>query len=156
MLFSHICFIVSDMEEAKKLWCDVLGFKISCETMLPDGDGPDKWFNQQTLDDIFHVKDSKSKMAILYNDKGLSIELQQPINPAPVKTPKADLQYGNTGIHEFALDVKNIDEWYEKVKAAGYEMQTPYVWTTIGGSRSFLFYDFDGNMIQLIETPSMN
>lgn len=152
MRFDHICLIVSDMDKAKKLWCDLLGFTVFVERELPDGTGPDKFFDQSTLDDIFHVKQSKSLMCLLASDEGASIELQQPINPEPRLTPSENLQYGSTGIHEVALNVKGIEDWYKKVKDAGYEMQTPYVWEVLGGiNKSFLFYDFDGNMIQLCE-----
>jgi predicted enzyme related to lactoylglutathione lyase len=49
------------------------------------------------------------------------------------------------------LLVEDIDGWYAKIRAAGYRMQTEYVWTCASLGRSFLFYDQDGNMIQLWE-----
>jgi hypothetical protein len=61
------------------------------------------------------------------------------------------LRYGYTGISELALKVSNIDDWLERIKAADYETQTDYVWTAGGTIKSFLFFDPDGNMIQLVE-----
>ena len=144
--------MVSDVEEAKKLWCDIFGFKVFTERVIPDGDGPDSYFDQKTLDDIFHVKGSKSICVLLQDEKGTTIELEQSLNPPPKKTPKEELQYLNTGVHEVAFNVANIDEWYEKIKAAGYELQTPYVWHCKGlHVKSFLFFDHDNNLIQLVE-----
>ena len=40
---------------------------------------------------------------------------------------------------------------WNKVRAAGYETQTEYVWQCASIGRSFLFYDKDGNMIQIWE-----
>ena len=152
MTFNHICFMTSDVEKSKKLWCDLFGFHVLTERVIPDGDGPDSYFNQQTLDDIFHVENSKSVCVVLQNEKGTSIELEQSLNPAPTQTPKEETQYLTTGVHEVAMTVTNIDEWFEKVKAAGYELQTPYIWHSKGFHiRSFLFFDHDNNLIQLVE-----
>ena len=45
------------------------------------------------------------------------------------------------------------DAWFDKVRAAGYRTQTDYVWDCASIGRSFLFYDQDGNLIQLWESP---
>jgi len=90
-------------------------------------------------------------MVILSSKEGAMIELQQPMVPEVQKVGKEQLQYGYVGISELALRVPNVDEWFEKVKAAGYELQTSYVWNAGGIVRSFLFYDPDGNMVQMVE-----
>lgn len=56
----------------------------------------------------------------------------------------------NRGV-DFGLMIENIDAWFEKIRAAGYQTQTEYVWTCASLGRSFLFYDDDGNMIQMWE-----
>lgn len=152
MNFNHVCLIVSDTEKSIKLFRDVLGFTVKVDKIIPDGIGPDKYFGQQTLDDIFHSKDSKSRMVILVSDEGAMIELEEPLVPKVKKVPREYLEYGYVGISEVAFNVTNIDEWLEKIKAAGYETQTNYVWEIMGGAaKSFLFYDDDGHMIQLFE-----
>ena len=78
------------------------------------------------------------------------IELQQPLTPLVKKTPQDILEYGYTGVTEVALTVTDIDAWFEKIKSAGYKLQTDYVWEA-PIARTFLFYDHDGNIIQLIE-----
>ncbi|MSR15547.1 MAG: VOC family protein [Gammaproteobacteria bacterium] len=156
MRFHHMAIFVSDMTEAVRLWRDVLGFKIAVDTTIPDGPepGPKTFMYPALLDDIFKVKGARSKMILLMSDEGALIELQECEVPAIAKTPPENLRYGHTGIHELGLQVENIDGWFDKIKGAGYQMQTDYVWACASIGRSFLFYDADGNMIQLWEHMS--
>jgi catechol 2,3-dioxygenase-like lactoylglutathione lyase family enzyme len=140
------------MDESLKLFRDVLGFTVARDITIPDGPGGD-FFDQQTLDDIFHVKGSKSRMVIAVSDEGAMLELQQPEVPKVQAVPKEHLRYGYVGISEIAFSVKNIDAWFEKIKAAGYEPQTNYIWgVSATKAKSFLFYDPDGSMLQFYET----
>ncbi len=147
---------VSDLEEAIRLWRDVMGFDLVVHTEIPDGAeaGPETYMYPELLDDIFKVRGARSKMALLSSTEGALIELQECQTPAIERTPPEKLRYGHTGIHELGLLVEDIDSWFDKVRAAGYETQTEYVWQCASIGRSFLFYDRDGNMIQLWENPS--
>jgi catechol 2,3-dioxygenase-like lactoylglutathione lyase family enzyme len=149
--FHHMAVFVSDLEEAIHLWRDVMGFKVIVDRTIPDGDGPgpDTYMYPKLLDDIFKVKGARSKMALLASEEGALIELQQCEVPKIRKTPPENLRYGHTGFHELGLLVDDIDAFFEKVRAAGYETQTEYVWQCADIGRSFLFYDKDGNMIQI-------
>ena len=89
-------------------------------------------------------------MVILTSKEGTMIELEEAIVPKIKKVPKEQLRYGYVGFSELAFCVTNIDEWFEKIKSAGYETQTSYVWKA-AGVKSFLFYDPDGNMVQMVE-----
>jgi len=153
MQFHHMAVFVSEMSEAVRLWRDVLGFKVIVDTTIPDGPGPGpKTYMYPTLlDDIFKVKGARSKMVLLMSNEGALIELQQCENPAIQRTPPENLRYGHTGFHELGLLVKDIDGWFAKVREAGFETQTEYVWDCASIGRSFLFYDKDGNMIQMWE-----
>lgn len=155
MRFHHMALFVSDLEEAIHLWRDVMGFDLVVQTEIPDGPkpGPDTYMYPELLDDIFKVKGARSKMALLSSEQGALIELQECQVPAIEATPPEKLRYGHTGIHELGLLVEDIDAWFEKVRAEGYETQTEYVWQCASIGRSFLFYDKDGNMIQLWENP---
>jgi catechol 2,3-dioxygenase-like lactoylglutathione lyase family enzyme len=155
MRFHHMALMVTDLQEAIKLWRDVLGFELTVETVIPDGpeQGPDTFMYPALLDDIFKVKGARSKMALLGSKEGAFIELQECENPVIQKTPEENLRYGHTGIHELGLLVEDLDGWYAKIKAAGYRMQTDYVWSCASLGRSFLFFDQDGNMIQMWENP---
>lgn len=143
--------MVSDLQEAIHLWRDVLGFELVLERTLPDGTspGPKVLMYPELLDDIFKVKGARSKMGWLKSPEGALIELQECENPAIQTTPPDNLRYGHTGIHELGLLVDDIEHWFKKIRAAGYEMQTDYIWSCGNFARSFLFYDKDGNMIQM-------
>ncbi len=153
MKFHHMAIMVTNLEDAITLWRDVLGFELGVQTIIPDGPepGPDTFMYPDLLDDIFKVKGAKSRMALLSSAEGAFIELQECLNPPAQKTPEEHLRYAHTGIHELGLLVTGIDAWYDKIKAAGYRMQTDYVWQCASMGRSFLFYDQDGNMIQIWE-----
>lgn len=155
MRFHHMAIFVSDMDAAVKLWRDVMGFTVNADTYIPDGKepGPTTFIYPKLLDDIFGVKGARSRTVLLTSPEGAMIELQQPEVPKIQKTPPENLRYGHTGIHELGLLVKDIDAWFEKVRAAGYKTQTDYVWDCANIGRSFLFYDQDGNLIQLWESP---
>lgn len=156
MQFHHMCIIVSDMDEAVRLWRDVLGFKIDVEITIPNKPepGPNTLIYPQAMDSVFGHKAAISKMVLLSSPEGALIELQQTEVPKVQKTPKKYLGYGYTGIRELALSVTDIDFWFKKVKEAGFEPTTDYVWpcTTIG--RTFTFFDQDRNVIQLFESTA--
>ncbi|PKM01144.1 MAG: VOC family protein [Gammaproteobacteria bacterium HGW-Gammaproteobacteria-9] len=150
MDFHHMCLVVSDMELALRLYRDTLGFSVYIDTLIPDEVGA--LFAQGTLDDIFHVRGAKSRMVMLASTTGAKLELQQPENPQVRRTPREYLGYGHTGITELALSVSDIDQWFQTIRAAGYQTQTEYVWAVGGGRlKSFLFHDHDGNLVQLVE-----
>jgi catechol 2,3-dioxygenase-like lactoylglutathione lyase family enzyme len=153
MKFHHMAVFVSDLQQALRLWRDVLGFRVAIEKTIPDGPerGPDTIMYPALLDDIFKVQGARSKMALLTSEDGALIELQQCEVPRIQRTPPENLRYGHTGFHELGLMVENIDAWFEKIRASGYQTQTEYVWSCASLGRSFLFYDDDGNMIQMWE-----
>lgn len=153
MRFHHMGVFVSDIDEALKLWVDLLGFELTHRATIPDSDvkGPKTRMPPGVLDDIFGVKGARSQMALLTSPDGAMIELQQSEVPKIRKTPPENLRYGHTGFHELGFQVEDIEGWFEKVKAAGYEPQTSYIWPWAGTGKSFLFYDSDGNMIQFCE-----
>lgn len=156
MRFHHMAVFVSDMEEAIHLWRDVMGFRLDVNITIPDGTapGPTTIMYPKLLDDIFKVKGATSRCVLFSSSDGALIELQQPSMPKIQKTPPENLQYGHTGFHELGLLVEDIDSWFKKIREAGYKTQTEYVWDCANIGRSFLFYDHDGNMIQLWEGPS--
>lgn len=151
MRFHHMAIIVKDLQAAVQLWRDVMGFSVDIERVIPDGagPGPDTIMYPDLLDDIFKVKGARSNMVLLSSKDGALIELQQCENPAVSLTPPENLRYSHTGFHELGLVVDDIDAVFAKVRAAGYETQTEYVWPCASLGRSFLFYDKEGNMIQI-------
>ncbi len=153
MRFHHMGVFVSDIDEALRLWIDVLGFALTHRGFIPDGrrDQPGTRMPAETLDDIFGVDGARSEMALLTSPDGAMIELQCPIAPKIERTPPQNLRYGHTGIHELGFQVEDIDGWFERIRAAGYQTQTDCVWPWAVNGKSFLFYDQDGNLIQFCE-----
>ena len=65
--------------------------------------------------------------------------------------PNQFREYAFAAIREVAFLVDDIDVWFERVRSGGYETQTRSVWEAGGLMRSFIFYDQDGNRVQLVE-----
>jgi catechol 2,3-dioxygenase-like lactoylglutathione lyase family enzyme len=150
-----MCIVTANMDTSIRLWRDVLGFKVGSDSILPDGPeaGPDVLCDAPLLDKAFEAKGARSRCALLYTDDGAKIELQQPLNPLVAATPPHMLRYRHTGFHELGLAVDDIDQMFSRVRAAGYQTQTDYVWSAGTLGRSFIFYDAEGNMIQLWQDP---
>jgi catechol 2,3-dioxygenase-like lactoylglutathione lyase family enzyme len=108
------------------------------------------------MDQLFQHEGARARTTLLaVGDEGAFLELQQTLVPVPDKTPPEHLRYKHTGIREVALEVDGIDDWFERVVAAGFEPTTEFVWEIVGFGRSFLFPDPDGNLVQLWEMPGL-
>ena len=159
MRFHHMCIVVSDIERAKRLWRDVMKFDVQLEATVPDGPatgpdpindrGADTMCTPKQIDDAFGVKDASAKVALCANAEGAMIELMETQNPAVQKADRGWVRYGYTGFTELGLVVDDLDYWYDRITEAGYEPQAPYIWPCAQIGRSFLFYDDDGNLIQM-------
>ncbi len=155
MRLHHVCLIVSDLQKAISMWTSLFDFKLDEQFTAPDdamAAAPDSTF-VKLLEDIWGIKGARTKVALLSSPGGALLELQEPINPAVRPLPQDYRTYNATGIREVCFHVQNIDGWFEKVKAQGYRLQTDYVWQARETSRTFMFYDDDGHLIQLWESP---
>jgi catechol 2,3-dioxygenase-like lactoylglutathione lyase family enzyme len=151
--FHHMCIVTKDLEEAIRFWRDLMGFELRAQLLIPDGDdyGPTVMAPRALLEDLYKVPGAKANVAVLMSREGAMIELLQPLVPDVRKTPPERLLYADSGIRELGLVVDDIDAFFRKVRAAGYRTQTEYVWPCANLGRSFIFYDRDGNMIQIWE-----
>jgi catechol 2,3-dioxygenase-like lactoylglutathione lyase family enzyme len=156
MRFHHMCIVTANMDGAIAFWRDFMGFELKIDRQIPDGPapGPAVLVDPQLLDDIFKVNGARSRVAVVTSDEGAQIELQEPSWPNVSVTPPERQRYADTGVHELALTVKDIDGFFDKVRAHGFETQTDYVWSSSTRGRSFIFYDPEGNMIQMWEEGS--
>lgn len=153
MRFHHMCIVTADIDEAIHLWRDVMGFELKMKLSIPDGEdyGPSIMAPRALLEDLYKVKGASATVGVLMSKEGAMIELLQPHLPHVEMTPADKLLYGYSGIRELGLVLEGIDAFFEKVRAAGYRTQTEYVWPCANMGRSFIFYDKDGNMIQIWE-----
>lgn len=156
MRHHHVCFVVTDMDKAIRLWRDVLGFTVKVEMETPDGEepGPNVYVPRPLLETIFGCKGAHTKCTLQASPEGARIELLQPLTPKVERLPAEMIGYGKASIQEAAFEVDDIDAVFRKVRAAGYETQTDYVWDCGDIGRSFLFYDDDRSLIQLWQTTS--
>lgn len=155
MRFHHVCLIVSNLERAIGMWTTLFDFKLDQQFVAPDAamaSAPDSTF-LQLLEDIWGIKGARTNVALLSSPGGALLELQEPITPSVQLLPKNFMTYNSTGIREICFHVQDIDNWFEKVKAHGYRLQTDYVWPVNNQSRTFMFHDDDGHLIQLWESP---
>jgi catechol 2,3-dioxygenase-like lactoylglutathione lyase family enzyme len=153
MQFHHMCIVTTNLKEAIRLWRDVLDFELKVESEIPDAHLPNSITNTsaELLEDLYKVRGARSKLGVLVSPEGAIIELLEPQVPAVQKTPPENLRYGHSGFHELGLVTDDVDGMFKRVRAAGYKTQTEYVWNSSTFGRTFLFYDNDGNMIQLWE-----
>ena len=153
MRIHHICLIVSDIDRAIRMWTHVFDFELESRFTAPDdamAAAPDSGFTE-LMEDIWGMKGARTKVALLSSPGGALLELQEAMNPPIRKTPLQYLDYCHTGIREIAFHVDQIDQWFDKVKKAGYRTQTEYGWSANETGRTFLFYDDDHHLIQLWE-----
>lgn len=150
MTFNHIMFVVSSMEKALAFWRDLLGFTVVYDAPCPDGVMIDK----KTQDTCYGVEDVNTHLVLLASEEGAVIELQEPFTPACIKTPAEYLGYAYTGSQECAFTVTDIEAWFDKIRAAGYKTTTDFIWKFGELTKSFIFHDFDGNLIQFCESIS--
>ncbi|WP_280424723.1 VOC family protein [Nocardia carnea] len=156
MKYHHMCVVVKDMDKALTVYRDFLGLDVVIDSTVPDAPSAEdaKIVSGELLDKLFREKGATSHLVLLSSPEGLLMELQQPSVPNVESTPPEKLTYGFTGIREIAIAVTDIDTWFRKAREAGLETNTEEVWEFRGVMKSFLFYDHDGNLIQLVEELS--
>ena len=151
MRFHHMCIVTRQLDRQIDFWRELMGFTLAVRTAIPDGEaaGATVFAPRSLMRDTFRDPDARATVALMMSDAGAMIELLAPEHPSVDPTPEDQLLYRHTGIHELALAVDDIDAFFEKVKAAGCRLQTDYVWSCANLGRSFIFYDPEGNMIQI-------
>lgn len=148
-----MCIVVADMDRALETYRDFLGLKVVVDSTVPDAQSAEdaKIVSGDLMDKLFAEKGATSRLVLLGSPEGLLLELQQPSVPQVGLTPRENLTYAFSGIREIAIAVDDIDAWFAKARQAGYETNTDEVWEFPGALRSFLFYDHEGNLVQLVE-----
>jgi catechol 2,3-dioxygenase-like lactoylglutathione lyase family enzyme len=151
MRFHHMCVVTRDLDRQIAFWRDVMGFDLAVRLSIPDGEdfGLNVLAPRSLMRDTLGHPEACASVALMTSKDGAMIELLAPEQPDVETTPPEKLLYRHTGVHELGLAVDDIDAFFAKVKDAGYRVQTPYVWSCANMGRSFIFYDPEGNMIQM-------
>ncbi len=147
MQFNHICVMVSDLDVSLPFYRDLLGFSHT----LSDFVEPGFMFDQPTLDAVLGAEGVSTRIAVVASPEGAVLELQQALNPPTERADPLAVGYRRSGITELALTVPDIEELFARVTAAGVRTQTDFIWSPSPGTRSFLFYDPDGALIQAVQ-----
>lgn len=147
--FHHQMTTVKDMDEAIRLYQDVLGLELQSRLIVPNDVLPESVGSTDIWgEDVDHVWE----IATLDNGRGAPIELCHPIYPA-VELRVAENDYGYTGHTEQGFAVEDINGWYAWIVENGYRPQSE-PWEAAPGCMTFVFYDREGNIIQLYEDPA--
>jgi len=141
----HINVNVSDFERSLAFY-KMVGFKV----VLDLGEGPNP------ANDIgLNVPNGVIRAALLaLSDDPRATRLDLIEWKHPKTEGKAPAHLYHVGPARIALFTKNIDEEYQRLKAAGVEMVSEPVLMKFpngAGSRFFCFKDPDGNFLELIE-----
>lgn len=155
--FHHQMTTVKNMDEAIHLYCDVLGLELTSRLIVPNDVLPETVGSQEVWGaEIDHVWE----IATLDNGRGAPIELCHPIYPAVIQQGNTEAtpvtgttDYGFTGHTEQGFAVEGIDAWYDWIVENGYRPQSK-PWEAAPGCYTFVFYDKEGNIIQLYEDPA--
>lgn len=139
----HVAMSTVDLERSLAFYRDLLGFKLVARASWPVGRGADA---------VTGLKDSSGSVAILRLGNA-HIELFEFSSPTP-KPADPNRPASDHGFTHLALDVKNVDAVYKRLKAAGMRFHAPPQ-PIGGGSRGTYGRDPDGNIIEIIEIPNI-
>lgn len=103
MKLRHIGIVVNDLNNSLKFWKNNFNLKV-IKSAKEQG---------ETIDQMLGYKNCKIKTVKMINKSGLSLELIEFLKP---KRIKKEIKTNYNGITHFALEVKNLDEFYKKNK----------------------------------------
>lgn len=136
----QVGIMVSDIDEALKLFVDALGMEVVFEAR-----------NQiQPAQGLSGVEKQVMNVLMLHGEGGVDLEVHQYVDP-PAK-PCPFMNHNDLGSMHFMLRVDDINAVCDKVKALGYELMNPVVESQhIKGFKFTYFRGPDGVMVELHE-----
>lgn len=139
----HISYTVSDLEQARRFFTDVLGLRATEVREL----------SGERVELMFGVPDLRVRVSnIVLPDNG-NIELAQYLSP---RSREIDLAPGNTGLAHLALTVDDIQQEYEDLCEKGVHFIHAPLWAKEGSLSGWglcRFYGPDGITVELMEAP---
>lgn len=136
--FGHVGITVSNFSKAVKWYNDNFNFKLIDEQHM------DKNMVNK-LNNLYGLKDTSIHFGFLRAPKGGVIEVFE----FSTKSLKSKVVWNRPGITHMALNVKNIDYWYEKLSQKGVKFFSK---PQKSGKVQWVFLeDPDGNLIELID-----
>ena len=138
---NHMGIVVEDLEKMKAFFTGVLGFSVEREYGCKDDD----------FCKGIGLGDARIKIAELcYADQSPAMKLlsYESCKSSNTQRPK-DFMINDTGLH-YRLEVRGIDEIYEKLPDAGLECLSPPFWRESGNSY-FFCRDPEGNFCGMVQ-----
>ncbi len=127
---AHIGIVVKSLEDSRKFYEDVMGFKTHHDAEFPG----------ELMNRVFGI-DSPAKVAFLNCDSGAIEIFMFDNNPQDTHVP------GKCGINHFAIEVENVEDYVNSLKIKGAKLNP-----IKKGDRTIWFAsDPDGNIIELKE-----
>ena len=137
--FRHVGLVVTDLEKAKKFWCELLGFKLEKEM---DESGPH-------IDAMMGLENVSVTTAKLRAPDNTMLELlhfkSHPDKPAWDGTPFS------TGLTHISMTVENLTESYKNLSKEGVTFPAPPQRSLDGSVQVIYAKGPEGILLELVE-----
>jgi len=140
---SHVGLTVADFASAVKWYHDQFGFLLVDDSVLSVE-------QVNNLKELYGMDNTEIRLGFLRAPGGGIIEIFE----FEKKADAEKVKWNRPGPTHITLDVKNVEKWYDKLKAADIEFFSKPQ-TTKGADWVFL-KDPDGNLIELIDMKMNN
>lgn len=140
MKFNHVGISVSDIERSIAFYRDMFGMEQLCD-VFP--------FGGEQFDAIMDIEGVQGRMCMIGRNN-LQLELFEFSNPAP-KAKDPEYPVSDRGYSHFGIDVDDIEETYDRLKAAGARIHSPITTFMGGGMKAIYARDPDGNVFEVME-----
>jgi len=146
MTVNHLNIVVEDMESSLAFYVGLLGMRQTFDTTLHG-----EWIEQ-----VVGIPEATAHCVFVMPERGgCRLELLQYWLPEGDILPKNSVA-NTVGLRHFALEVTDLDGWYERLTAAGVTFVSPPVtvpFRLVDGVQKRLcyLYDPDGVIVELCE-----
>ncbi len=138
----HVALVVNDFDKMLEFYTEAVGFEKVFEASF-DEDTPDS-------ERVLGIAGAVGRMVGLKAGNAY-FELHQYTGPEDRKALPADNRPCDQGIRHFCLDVTDIEEVYDRLKAAGLESKYPPTLVEFADIKSVYARDPEGNLVEVQE-----
>ncbi len=139
MKFSHVGLSVTDIDRSIAFYRDMLGLEPLCEVFA---------FGGEQFEVIMDIPGATGRMCMI--GKGsLNLELFE-FAGSQAKDPEYPVS--DRGYSHFGVEVDDIAQTYDRLRAAGARIHSPVI-TFTGGMQAAYCRDPDGNVFEIMEPP---
>jgi len=144
---NHTGFVVTDIDEAIKFYCDGIGLTVRFQVEVSDA---------PALSQLLGYEDVHVKAAFVGGDDGHSLEIIEYVHPKTEIRDAAEQHRRNvTGGTHLAFNVRDMDAVLARIEPMGAKLNAPPV-TFMEGLRTVYLQDPWGNWVELDEDAVHN